>query len=140
MKTCTKCKKKKSLIKFSKRYSTKNVYNSWCKTCHKLYTTAYYKKHKYKWKNRKSVYRATIYAEFKKMKESAPCKDCGLFYQACVMDFDHRDPNKKLFNIGSAMYDNSFGWRKIQDEIEKCDLVCSNCHRIRTYLSKHPLK
>ena len=65
-------------------------------------------------------------AAFKKNK---PCADCkGLFSTVC-MDFDHRDPHEKKANI-SRMYQNTM--EQILDEIAKCDLVCSNCHRIRT--------
>lgn len=45
------------------------------------------------------------------------------------MDFDHREDKK--FSISQKAY---FGARKqVLDEIKKCDVVCSNCHRERTY-------
>jgi hypothetical protein len=47
------------------------------------------------------------------------------------MDFDHRDGETKLFNIGNA---TNFDRQRILAEIHKCDLVCANCHRIRTQL------
>jgi len=57
--------------------------------------------------------------------------DCGGDFPSCVMDFDHRDPTAKKYNVSQMLY--RFSWKKIQDEIEKCDLVCANCHRIRTW-------
>ena len=61
--------------------------------------------------------------------KSNPCTDCKISYPPCVMDFDHRDPSIKKFNIGASL-------RKpitvLTEEIEKCDLVCANCHRLRT--------
>ena|ERR1019366_2542947 len=60
----------------------------------------------------------------------SPCADCHVQYSPWVMDFDHRNPNDKLFCIGGHI---TIAWDKIQDEIQKCDLVCSNCHRERTH-------
>ena len=58
-----------------------------------------------------------------------PCMDCGMNYPFYVMDFDHvRD--EKRFNISSSY--TSYSWKDIIDEIAKCDVVCSNCHRKRT--------
>ena len=63
-----------------------------------------------------------------------PCGDCGQSFPPYVMDFDHRDPSKKLFAIttGSA---HLMSREKLISEIEKCDVVCANCHALRTYAS-----
>ena len=57
-----------------------------------------------------------------------PCADCGET-DPVVLEFDHlRD---KRFNIGSALaYRN---WASIVAEMEKCEVVCANCHRRRTF-------
>ena len=61
-----------------------------------------------------------------------PCIDCGIKYDPWVMDFDHlRD---KEFTI-SSFYAN-YSETKLLSEIAKCDVVCSNCHRIRTHNRK----
>ena len=57
-----------------------------------------------------------------------PCLDCGQSFPPECMDFDHVR-GEKLFGIGQM------GQRQqhfILAEIAKCDLVCANCHRIRT--------
>lgn len=59
-----------------------------------------------------------------------PCVDCCKRFPPYVMDFDHRDRNTKKFNVGRMIHE---GWNRIKIEIEKCDVVCANCHRIRTY-------
>ncbi len=61
--------------------------------------------------------------------KSLPCTDCGNAYPPCVMDFDHRDPSTKL--VKSIQ---NLGIEDIKLEVLKCDLVCSNCHRIRTWM------
>ena len=47
------------------------------------------------------------------------------------MDFDHRDATTKTFIVSDIV--NHSGMKAILEEIAKCDLVCSNCHRIRTF-------
>ena len=64
--------------------------------------------------------------EIAKFKDE-PCVDCGHKYPACVMDFDHVR-GKKLFQISQAI---NVPWDKLLKEMQKCELVCANCHRIR---------
>jgi len=64
--------------------------------------------------------------------KSKPCMDCGSTYPPYVMDFDHKDGSIKSGNV-SRMSNGGWSKIKVDSEIEKCDLVCSNCHRIRTF-------
>ena len=64
--------------------------------------------------------------------KSAPCKDCGRYFHPFAMDFDHINPDKKDSNVGRLVWGLT-PWDKVLAEIEKCDLVCANCHRLRTY-------
>lgn len=63
--------------------------------------------------------------------KSAPCADCGGVFPTCCMDFDHLDGNSKANNVGS-MVARHYSKELIAQEIAKCNLVCANCHRIRT--------
>jgi hypothetical protein len=63
--------------------------------------------------------------------KTGPCLDCGKTYPPYVMDFDHRDPSTKVTKVSSMVYKGSE--RLLLAEIAKCDLVCANCHRIRTW-------
>ncbi len=65
------------------------------------------------------------------IKENSPCKDCGLLFPPFCMDFDHVR-GAKLYHISGGV---ARGWsiEKLQAEIDKCDLVCANCHRIRSF-------
>lgn len=67
------------------------------------------------------------------LKESSPCKDCSVYYPSYVMDFDHRDNSNKVANVSTLV---TYSWKKLLEEIEKCDLVCANCHRKRTHQRK----
>lgn len=64
--------------------------------------------------------------------KNRPCQDCGVEYPSYVMDFDHRPDEDKSFNIG-AMVSSRPSMELFLAEIAKCDVVCSNCHRIRTH-------
>ena len=61
-----------------------------------------------------------------------PCDDCNKKYPFYVLDYDHKDRKDKDFDIGSAPR-RRMGKDRILKEIAKCELVCANCHRIRTY-------
>ena len=64
------------------------------------------------------------------MKATTPCHDCGRLYPSCCMDFDHKHGTKQA-EVG-VLVACTATWERIEAEIEKCDLVCANCHRIRT--------
>ena len=55
------------------------------------------------------------------------CSKCG--YSRCIdaMEFHHSDPNKKDFGIAAMGYTRS--WDSVKAELDKCILVCANCHR-----------
>jgi hypothetical protein len=62
--------------------------------------------------------------------KNVPCTDCGQRFPSCAMDFDHRDGSDKLANVSSAL--KRWSWPRLLAEIAKCDIICANCHRIRT--------
>lgn len=63
--------------------------------------------------------------------KNRPCADCGREYPSYVMDFDHVRGDKE-HNVGD-MANRGATVRRVLQEIEKCDVVCANCHRIRTH-------
>lgn len=62
--------------------------------------------------------------------KSLPCDDCKKKYPHYIMDFDHVPEYGKKKSLIS-IYRSS--WKDLFYELFKCDLVCSNCHRIRTW-------
>lgn len=57
------------------------------------------------------------------------CTRCGYTGQPCQMDFDHIDPESKEFTLGIG----GIAHRSVDEiitEVEKCKLICSNCHRV----------
>jgi len=91
-----------------------------CCNCHRIRS---HQRRKLPWTKRLVLYRAWI-AEMKK----SPCADCGFVSPPEAMDFDHVRGGK----IQQVTDMWSWGRDKVLAEIAKCDLVCGNCHRIRT--------
>ena len=59
-----------------------------------------------------------------------PCLVCGET-DPIVLEFDHRNPDEKSFDICSGIQ-RRMSVRRLQSEIDKCDVLCSNCHRRKT--------
>lgn len=59
------------------------------------------------------------------------CKDCGET-DPVVLEFDHLPEFEKKFDVSRAISGSTRSWKLIQQEIDKCDIVCSNCHKRRT--------
>jgi len=64
------------------------------------------------------------------LKEKTPCMDCGIKYPYYVMDFDHVRGRKNA-NVMELI--STLSKKRIDQEIAKCEIVCSNCHRYRTH-------
>lgn len=62
------------------------------------------------------------------IREQNPCSDCGEYFPYYVMEFDHKEDNSCNKSVISCR-----GWPSLLGEISKCDIVCSNCHKIRTH-------
>jgi hypothetical protein len=77
----------------------------------------------------KALKRGEMIKEFVRSKKDVPCTDCGIKYPFYVMQFDHL--SDKSFQIGNGTRSGSLS--KLQSEIDKCEVVCANCHAERTY-------
>jgi len=85
---------------------------------------------KEKTSNRRKSQRTVILKYIQEYKQSRPCADCKEDYPYYMKDFDHL--GGKLFTL--SKYKNyTTDLNIIKEEISKCDVVCANCHRIRTY-------
>lgn len=65
-----------------------------------------------------------------KIKLSKGCLHCGYKDHAVALDFDHLDPSDKNFNI--SQYFATASIEKLIKEINKCQILCANCHRVKT--------
>lgn len=127
---CIWCKELKSLsffTKTTKTYAQKQYYRSYCKPCYSKYSSQRNKKDRLK-NNQNAKVRRLHKKEFWIKKFGNKCFDCQQTFLSCVYDFHHLDPTVKEFDPGRILYANT-PLAKI--ELEKCILLCSNCHRIR---------
>lgn len=129
-KLCYKCKKWKGLSEFYRDKHSQYGRQGMCKACEKERHKKYYPANRDRFlEYAKKHQRAK--KDFINQLKDKPCADCGKTYPPICMEFDHIGTDKRkdiayLLNHGYPM-------EKIIEEVKKCELVCSNCHRIRTW-------
>lgn len=128
-KQCAKCKITKPIDEFHNNSLSKCGKTSYCKKCAidnaKLSYKRLYQKNKdkiYKRARQRALIFTNIVNDIKSIRS---CIFCGENEPICL-DFHHLDPTQKDYNISVLVQAKS---RKIVDEIQKCVVVCSNCHR-----------
>lgn len=61
------------------------------------------------------------------------CQRCGYDKYPDVLEFHHRDPKQKEASWNKIRL---WSWKKIEEELDKCDMLCANCHREVHLLSR----
>lgn len=117
-KICSKCKRELPLSQFNWRDKKKGTYRADCKECHSSYMKIKYQKKK-----------ETI----QELKAQCKCAKCG-DNRGYVLDYHHIDPEEKETTI-ARLTSNCYELDKVYDEIKKCIVLCSNCHREFHYLN-----
>jgi hypothetical protein len=93
-----------------------------------------------RWRQKNDFYKKKRSASIKERRDfieavkQGLCVDCEQTFPSVCMDFDHIR-GKKVAGI-SYMAQHGYSLESIKSEIAKCELVCANCHRIRTWVSK----
>ena len=116
-KICTKCGKNLPIEEFNWRNKTKGTRRSECKYCHSQYMKQVYQKKK---------------NDVQELKAKCTCVKCG-DQRGYVLDFHHINPQEKENTI-ARMTSNNYTLEKVYQEIEKCIVLCANCHREFHYL------
>jgi hypothetical protein len=138
MKRCSSCKEEKEEHDFFYKNKQKARRHEQCKLCYaskrKSYYTEHYQKYKDIYKARARTRKKRVQEELKKkllhyLADKA-CVTCGIT-DPRVLDFDHINTKDKSFTIARALADSRC-WEVILNEIAKCQILCANCHRIRT--------
>jgi hypothetical protein len=128
MKTCRKCNETKPLSDFGKDSREKDGLHNHCKVCYNI--------RKRKWhrtSDGEAAYqKARGRAANKKLRaieyKGGKCEDCGGEFHISVFEFHHKDPKEK---DGSPAALRNYTWERYKAEIDKCALLCANCHRLR---------
>lgn len=134
MKTCTRCQEDKDLAEFSRKATAPDGMDPNCRACKAELNAAYRASHAYKdtrsYSDRKERYTSGK-ARLWELK-SNPCTDCGGTFHPAAMQFDHLPGSEKLFHLTTSSF-ASRSMDAVLAEVAKCELVCANCHAIRTW-------
>lgn len=129
LKVCGRCKHELPVTSFAQY---RESLQSYCRACQKEYDAAWYQANRDQRRNKARSDRLAYVEWLDSLKANRPCADCGQIYPSFVMEWDHLPGAEKAFVLGEAR-NGAYGRRRILEEIAKCELVCANCHRIRTF-------
>lgn len=106
-----------------------------CRDCKRKYDREYYrnfsKEKRYNKRNKQNLRIRSNINWLNSIKKESCCVDCGN-RDFRVFEYDHLPNTNKIGNI-SDLVTKGVSRKKILEEIKKCEIVCANCHRIRTY-------
>ena len=119
MKPCKGCGESLPFDAFYKNVNMRDGHVNWCKPC-------MIARHRDGVRARSRA----LLAEIQAIKLDRGCADCGYASHPAALEFDHLPGHKKEHRI--AQLSNGAKREKILAEMAKCEVVCANCHRIRT--------
>ncbi len=128
MKICGLCKVEKEISEFHKNSKKIDGLQSECKSCKSTRYKGYYSNDRLRYFKNAELARNRA-NELIRSKKDVPCTDCGIKYPYYVMDFDHLGLEEKIECVARM----TRSYKKLEKEIAKCEVVCSNCHRERTH-------
>ena len=119
MKTCSQCNTLKENKEFYVKNKNRGTLQSKCKECHNIYCIN-------RWieKKKKAI-------EYK----GGKCVKCSYNKYYGALEFHHLDPNEKDMDWDKM---RKTSWEKIKKELDKCVLLCSNCHREEHHQNRSP--
>ena len=87
-------------------------------------------------KTKKIILQETL-EELHLFKEKHGCFDCRNKYPHYILEFDHKPQFKKIDNVYRVL--RAFGPEAAWAEVKKCDVVCANCHKLRSFMREQGL-
>ncbi len=130
VKRCSTCGLDRPLSEFNRRALSVDGLQFRCRACSRAWYEKNKERHLKNVGRRNVAYRRELAARLAAYFAAHPCVDCGEADVRCLQ-FDHRDRSAKKANV-SKMLSNSLPWRRILEEIDKCDVRCANCHSKKT--------
>jgi hypothetical protein len=127
-KRCRRCGQDKPLTEF---HHSRDSYQSWCRPCKREYSAAHYQRNKARRQAENNRRQDEFRAWYVGLKAGRPCADCGVEFHPVAMHWDHLPGFKKEAALGFLVRLGSR--QRVLDEIAKCELVCANCHAVRSF-------
>jgi hypothetical protein len=130
MKRCARCGETKPLSEFHIHRGRRDGVQTYCKPCRAVIDHERYERIRgtrvptRTWERGRAEWLLNL-------KRGRPCADCGRLFPPQVLQWDHLPGVPKLGEISTGLRGRSRD--EILDEIAKCELVCTNCHAIRTF-------
>jgi hypothetical protein len=130
MKRCMKCKELKDEEEFSWRWKELGIKDDYCKSCRKEYNREYFngsakERHLAQVRERKQAAREFAREYVLNYLATHPCETCGE-KDIRVLEFHHVGDKD---NTVSKMVGEGYAVDRIQKELDKCQVLCANCHR-----------
>ncbi len=132
-KQCSMCKEIKLRSDFGVNKGKKTGLQSRCKTCTNKHRNSVYYLHRDKEIERSFNRRKMLVAWLKEYKSTLSCERCDYSHPS-ALDFHHSNGDKE-FGIATAT-NRGFSIDRIKKEIDKCAVLCANCHRLEHWKSK----
>jgi hypothetical protein len=128
---CGRCGLQKPLDDFAWRRRDRGQRDNYCRPCRAAYKRDHYAANRARYIAQALTRKQTLAAEraayLLDYFGEHPCTDCGEA-DPLVLEFDHL--GEKSFGVSKGLRDRP--WPDVLAEIDKCDVVCANCHRRRT--------
>lgn len=126
MKYCGKCDRNLDESCFSVNKARKDGLQGQCKECRKKWFKNHYSKKKEYYVKKSKEQRLEFSSKFQEFKSTLSCHFCGES-ESCCLDFHHLDPKEKDINVSELVSHKN--WDKLMTEVNKCVVLCANCHR-----------
>lgn len=126
LKKCNRCNEEKSLECFSKNSTRKDGLCNFCKECSNTYKKKHYAQNRSDYIAKAKANRDKVVVWFREYKSQLACEICGENHPA-TLDFHHLDSEEK--DRGLAELVRTSSKQRVLEEMKKCVVWCSNCHR-----------
>ena len=126
---CSRCGERQPISSF--HHSSRRGRQAWCKSCRKEYDAAYWQKTRQTRVHFRRLRQEELECWHRRIKETTPCADCRGHFHHAAMHFDHLPGEPKRLEVSTLVHRGAR--RAVMHEITKCELVCANCHAVRTY-------
>lgn len=133
MKECAMCHLPKDDSEFGRKRN--GVLQPYCRPCVREYGRKHYHNNKKYYRDKSIRYRNEGRDWLNEYKSTRGCSKCSENHPA-ALDFHHRDPSQKISEI-ATMRGKVISIKRLQTEVDKCDILCANCHRKLHWEEKH---
>jgi hypothetical protein len=122
------CGEAKPLDDFHRNAAKRDGRQDWCRACKNAHHKTYYEAHREKFVKAADGTQRRFRQWYEGLKKG-PCVDCGQQFPPQVMHWHHTDPDTKDAHVGRLARTGSK--TAVLREVEKCVLLCANCHALR---------